>query len=169
MAARDALIRDVVTISPTTKIEDALALISDHGIRAVPVVDAKKKYHGLFGLPALLDELLPVAARIEGGLHDLGFVTGGAGGAAKRIRKLAPKSVKTVLHPVNENAVLSPDIPMLEVIRRLHEFGSPLPVVDEKGVFLGLVSEQSCLNRLKDVLKDVEKEEAEEEKKKKKK
>jgi CBS-domain-containing membrane protein len=159
MSCKDALIKNVVIIAPDVIVADALDIISQHAIRAVPVVDSDANYSGMFGLHSLMDDLLPTAARMEGGLSDLSFLEGGAPSAAKRIRKLAPQAVKTVIQTPEPESILTPDVPMLEAIRRLYKFGSPLPVVDENGKFIGLVSEQSCLNYLAAVLKEVEEEE----------
>ncbi|MFA7276517.1 MAG: CBS domain-containing protein [Pseudobdellovibrionaceae bacterium] len=160
MACREALIPNVVTARPDMTVEETLEIISQNGIRSVPVVDNHGKFLGMFGLHALMDDLLPTAARVEGGITDLGFVIGGAPGAAKRIRKLAPQSVAhhVVVNP--SEAILSPDLSMLETIRRISKHGSPLPVVGDDGEFVGLVSEQSCLSYLHRVLDDVEAEES---------
>lgn len=160
MACKNALIQNVITVRTETSVEEALALISQHSIRSVPVVDDQGKFVGMFGLHALMDDLLPTAARMEGGVTDLGFVIGGAPGAAKRIRKLAPQPVGGFVVGKDGDGVLSPDLSMLETIRRLSHYGSPLPVVDEQGVFLGLVSEQSCLTYLHIVLDEVEADES---------
>lgn len=159
MSCKDALVKKVILISPDINVADAIAIISEHAIRAVPVVDNDANYYGMFGLHSLMDDLLPIAARMEGGITDLSFVEGGAPGAAKRIRKLSPHPVKTVIHAPDGRSLLTPDIPILEVIRRLSQFGSPLPVVDENKKFLGIVTEQSCLEHLARVLRQVEEEE----------
>lgn len=159
MSCKEALIKNAITLPPDATVDDALRLINDREIRTIPVVDADNRFVGMFGLHCLMEDLLPMAARMEGGITDLGFVEGGAPGAAKRIRKLAPLPLKGLVEKTDKSAVLSPDLPMLEVIRRLAEFGSPLPVVDDNHSFIGLVSEQSCLSFLNNVLKDVEAEE----------
>lgn len=160
MSCRDALVRNTITLPPDATVEDALRIIHEKEIRTIPVVDANNIFLGMFGLHCLMEDLLPIAARMEDGITDLGFVEGGAPGAAKRIRKLAPRALRTVLDDIPAESILSPDIPMLEIIRRLAEYGSPLPVVDEDRKFIGLVSEQSCIARLKEVLKTVEAEES---------
>lgn len=159
MSCMDALIPNVITISTKTTVDEAIRLIIECEIRAVPVLDNHKKFVGLFGLHSLMDDLLPVAARLEDGIEDLGFVIDGAPGAAKRIRKLGPQPAVDHVDPLDEHILLTPDIHMLEVIRRLSKYGSPLPVVGHDGTFVGLVSDQSCLSHLRSVLQNVEAEE----------
>jgi CBS-domain-containing membrane protein len=162
MSCKAAMIKKIIIVDPDLTVAEALCIIGEHAIRSVPVVDKDANYYGMFGLHSLMDDLLPTAARMEGGITNLSFLEGGAPGAAKRIRKLAPQAVRTIIQPVEDESILSPDLPMLEAIRRLSVYGSPLPVLDENKKFLGLVSEQSCLNELTNVLKDVEREEQEE-------
>lgn len=159
MSCKQALVKDVVLIKPDVTISDALKIIGDHEIRAVPVVDNDANYYGMFSIHSLMDDLLPVAARIAGGLSDLSFLEGGGPGAAKRIRKLAPMPVRAVIQRQGDESNLHPDLPLLETIRRLYEYGSPLPVLDQHNKFIGIVSEQSCLNFLMSMLADIEKEE----------
>lgn len=159
MSCMDALIPNVITITTKATVDEAIRLIVECEIRAVPILDDNKKFLGLFGLHSLMDDLLPVAARLEDGVEDLGFVVDGAPGAAKRIRKLGPQLAIKHVEELDAHKVLTPDVHMLEAIRRLSKYGSPLPVVDQDGKFVGLVSEQSCLSHLRNVLQVVEAEE----------
>ena len=40
MKALDAMVRDVVTVSPDAKAKEAIKLLAEHDISALPVVDA---------------------------------------------------------------------------------------------------------------------------------
>jgi len=161
MSSQEALIPNAISLSPEQSIKEALKVLEEHHIRTAPVVDAQGKVVGMFGLHCLMEDLLPMAAQIEDGLDDLDFLVGGSPGAAKKIRKLGPKLVKDHMYGDMEHILLYPDTPMLEVIRRLSKFGSPLPVVEEEThKYIGVVSEQSCLRRLHELLKDIEAEES---------
>lgn len=160
MSAKDALIENPITLTPHMAIQDVLKIFEDHHIRMAPVLDDQNNLVGVFGFHHLMQDLLPMAAQIEDGLEDLDFVIGGAPAAAKRIRKLGPKPVSEHMDRDIEKLLLNPDTPLLEVIRCITRYGSPLPVVEDGGrKFVGLVSEQSCLHRLHEILKDVEIEE----------
>lgn len=162
MSAFEALIPNSISLSPDQTVKEALATLEERHIRKCPVVDADGHVVGMFGLHCLMEDLLPMAAQIEDGLEDLDFLVGGAPGAAKKIRKLGPQLVKQHMNCCTniEERLLLPDTPLLEVIRRLSKYGSPLPVIDSKTKkFIGLVSEQSCLHRLHDILAEIEHEE----------
>ncbi|MDD3020291.1 MAG: CBS domain-containing protein [Alphaproteobacteria bacterium] len=160
MACTEAFIPNFVKLDPNQSVKDALKILEDNHIRVAPVIDANGDIVGMFGLHSLMEDLLPLAAQIEDGLEDLDFIVGGAPGAAKKIRKIGPKPVRDHMQKDIEDLLLTPETPLLEVIRCLTRYGSPLPVVEEgTRKFVGLVSEQSCLHCLHQVLLEVEKEE----------
>ena len=160
MSCKEALIPNSIQFSPEQSVKDALRILEEHHIRLAPVVDTNGNLVGMFGLHSLMEDLLPMAAQIEDGLTDLDFMIGGAPGAAKKIRKIGPKLVKDHMDKEIAEIVLNPETPILEVIRMLTRNGSPLPVVEEDSMkYVGVVSEQSCLHRLHEILEEVEKEE----------
>ncbi len=161
MSCTQALIPDFIKLSPDQSVKDALRILEDNHIRVAPVIDTNGDIVGMFGLHSLMEDLLPMAAQIEDGLEDLDFIVGGAPGAAKKIRKIGPKPVRDHMQTDIDELLLTADTPILEVIRCLTRYGSPLPVVAEEGSrkFVGLVSEQSCLHCLHEILLEVEKEE----------
>lgn len=160
MSASEALIPNPIHLTPDQSVKSALETLQAGHFRTAPVVDENGKVVGMFGLGCLMEDLLPMAAQIEDGLMDLDFLVGGSPGAAKKIRKIGPQLVRNHMNREIENFLLCPETPMLEVMRRLHKFGSPLPVIDEKThKYVGLVSEQSCLYRLHEILAEIEHEE----------
>ncbi|HRK97350.1 MAG: CBS domain-containing protein [Alphaproteobacteria bacterium] len=160
MSCKDALIPNSIQLSPDQCVKDALLILEDNHIRVAPVIDSQGYIVGMFGLHSLMEDLLPMAAQIEDGLEDLDFIVGGAPGAAKKIRKIGPQLLRKHMDNDIEDLILYPETPLLEVIRRLTRNGSPLPVIDKKSKkFVGLVSEQSCLHRLHEILLEIEKEE----------
>lgn len=164
MPCIEALVPNPVTIREDETVLEALARLEQNCVRIAPVIDSAGRVIGMFGLHSLMEDLLPVAAQIKGGLEDLDFIVGGSPSAAKKIRKIGPHMVKDHMETGDITACfLYPDTEMLETIRTLTRRGSPLPVVERKThKFIGLVSEQSCLTRLHVVLQEIEKEEAEE-------
>jgi len=160
MSCKEALIPTSIHIAPDQTVKEALHLLEENHIRTAPVVNSAGKLVGMFGLHSLMEDLLPMAAQIKDGLTDLDFIVGGAPGAAKKIRKVGPKLVKDHMATDVSEIVLNPETPLLEVIRMLTRHGSPLPVVEEGSMkYVGIVSEQSCLHRLHEILAEVEKEE----------
>lgn len=160
MSCKDALVEKSVHIAPDQTVKEALHILEENHIRIAPVIDKNNHLVGMFGLHSLMEDLLPMAAQIEDGLVDLDFMVGGAPSAAKKIRKIGPQLVRNHMDKDLDDILLHPDTPILEVIRHLTKYGSPLPVVEENSYkFVGLVSEQSCLHRLHEILLEVEAEE----------
>lgn len=158
MACADALIENPTVLHPDMTVEEALTLLEEQQIRCAPVVDSNQSLVGMFGLHSLMEDMLPTAARITDGVEDLDFVMGAGPGAAKRMRKLFPRPLRD--HMDSDYQTLRIDTSMLEVIRRVVKYGSPIAVVDTDGKkFLGLVSEQSCLHRMHEVLIELDEEE----------
>ena len=160
MSCIGALIKNPVVLSPDMTVHDALTKLDAHQIRCAPVVDANNHLVGMFGLHSLMEDLLPTAARIDMGVENLDFAVGAAPGAAKRMRKVAPNLLNT--HMDKDFQTLSRDTSTLEAIRRLVKYGSPLAVIENDGkTFAGIVSEQSLLRMMYEILQDVEIEEKE--------
>lgn len=56
---RDAMVRDYVAIRPDQPIAEALALMSSRGLRALPVVDGDRRFHGTISENKLLGLVMP--------------------------------------------------------------------------------------------------------------
>ena len=75
-------------------------------------------------------------------------------GVAKRLEKVQDQVVADVMQ--TDCVVAHPDTPTWELIRLMIRHGSPIPVVeDETGKLEGLVSSQSMLKELQNVLEDI--------------
>jgi len=48
MRAIDVMVRDVVTVRPDTDVAEAIKLLSEHDVSALPVVDAVGNLVGIF-------------------------------------------------------------------------------------------------------------------------
>lgn len=146
MSCEGAMITKVVSLTPDQTVEEATALLKKKVIRAAPVLDGEGRLLGMFSFRYILSNLLPVSVTMDDGLQNLDFVIGAAPGIAKRLRRLKPQTVGEVLD--RKTVVLSPHVPIWEAIRLLVRYGSPLPVIDADGVFLGLVTEQSAIEEM---------------------
>jgi len=141
-------------------VEDALRVFKDKDIRNIPVVDDKGIFKGLFGLTELMINLLPKSATMEDGLDSLNFIGDAAPGIAKRLRKLHATPVAELMN--KEAVVIHPDTSTIEALLILAKKGSPVVVVEEEtGKFLGVVSRQTLLKNLYEILEEVERNEQE--------
>lgn len=134
----------VITVSPDSTVEDALHLLDDKQVRAVPVVGEDGIYQGMFSLHEVIKCLVP--SYLEN--QTLDFATGVSGILASRLHAIFPTRVGDHVakdsHMKMHSATHS-----WEALRMLTKYGSPLPIVDEEtGVLKGLISEQSAVEAL---------------------
>lgn len=61
ITARDCMVTEVITISPSADVIDAVQLLIKHHISGVPVVDSKGKYLGVFSEKCSMHVLLDAA------------------------------------------------------------------------------------------------------------
>ena len=154
MPCETAIIEQVYTVTPEMNVEDALAYIHEKNVRALPVINSEGKLVGMFSLEALLKSLLPVSVTMEEGLQKLGFVVGAGPGIAKRLKKTKLQKVEDVMQ--QDVIVVHPTTVLWEVIRLMVKYGSPIPVVEEDGKLLGIISEQSAMTDLEKILEELE-------------
>ena len=146
----DAMIKDVLTVTPDTTVHDALAIFEKNDIRSVPVVSKDGNLLGLFGLKHVLLSLLPKSVTMEGGLTKLDFVVGAAPGIAKRLGKIQSEPIENFMEKNPD--VLQEDTPTWEALRVIALYGSPIPIVKENsGEFIGMISRQSLLKQLETI------------------
>ena len=160
MPGESAMVTTVHTVRPDMNVAEALEYLQKHNIRSAPVVDDQNHMVGSLSLSVLLKSLLPVSVTMDEGLQKLDFLIGAGPGIAKRLRKVKLQTVADVMR--TDPVVLHVSTPIWEVIRLLVKYGSPLPVIEEgTNTLLGIVSEQSCIEDLHNILKEVEEEERE--------
>jgi len=152
MFCRDALVPEVVSARPDETIADAIALLQQHGIRTLPIVDDQRVPIGCFSFSDLLGQLLPRAITLEHhGLEDtnlrLDYLVDAEEKVARHLAELLPVKLADVMGP--HQHVVHPETPLWEGIRQLFRHGSPIPVVDKaSGELLGLISVQSVMTEL---------------------
>ena len=154
----NAMVKDVATIQPEQTVEDALRVFKDKDIRNVPIVDEDGIFKGLFGLQQVMLNLLPKSATMEDGLESLNFIVDAAPGIAKRLRKIHATPVADLMN--KDAAFIHPDTSTIEALLILAKKGSPVVVVEEEThKFLGVVSRQTLLKNLYEILEEVERNE----------
>ncbi|MCB1539072.1 MAG: CBS domain-containing protein [Rhodospirillales bacterium] len=158
MPCSAALIKAPVCVKEDVTVKDAMALMSGHGLRTLPVMDGHGRFVGMFGLNVLLDNLLPVSVRMQDGLERLDFLEGASPGVAKRLLKLEKKRVSELMISVADLPTIHAETAIWEGIRMMVVHGSPLAAVDpQTGLFQGLLSEQSVIANLEHVIEEMEK------------
>lgn len=150
----DAMIKEVLTLKPDQTVAEAMDIYKEAGIRSLPVVDDKGKLVGLMGLRHVLLNLLPKSVTMEDGVRRLDFIMDAAPGIAKRYRKSLPLKVEELMD--KNPTVVERDTSMWEAVRVMALHGSPLPIIDDKGIFVGMISRQTLLEELKNLLEEMD-------------
>ena len=155
MPCSDAMVKDTITIKPSTTVQQALEMFKEHDVRNFPVVDDNGKLLGIFGLRNILLKLLPVSVTMEDGLQNLDFVMGSSPGIAKRLRKLYPTAVEDSIE--KNNRILDAETSTWEVVRVMALHGSPVALVNEaNGDYVGMISHQSLLSDMRRLMEEAD-------------
>jgi len=149
MTARTVMLPEPVTIPDTANLAQALDVLFRHRIKAVPVIDATRRYRGLFGMHGLVRHLLPRAATLDDGasLTDLTFVHDTLETVKERLNGALNDPVLRFVD--RDLQPMSPDESLLETLLLLHRHRHTLPVVDPaSGRLLGVVTYWGIFSRL---------------------
>ncbi len=135
--AKDVMSRDVVTIDAKDSAHDALQLMAENSVAALPVVDRQSRCVGFVST----SDFVEVTRDMDAGLSELENADQALWGAyLERLGdNIAHQSVTELM---SESVVsVGPDAPLFEVASRmLREHVHRLPVVDGNDRLLGIVS-----------------------------
>ena len=132
-------------LNKTQSVGEALDILRRHGATALPVVDAKGHYLGVFGLKELIALVLPRAVRLGDDLGELGFVSDSLDDLRGRLAALARDNVGK--HMAAHRSV-RPETPLVEALLLLYRGDSYLPVVDGSGKLAGIVTAADAMARV---------------------
>jgi len=146
---RDIMDSDPATVSPDAPVEQIVAVLRDHGIPGVPVVDGDGR---CVGIVTEADLVLPDD---QGDLHLPHYINlfGGTvfleplGRYEQRLRKAFASTAADMM--TREPDTVAPDATAKEAARLIHDTGhNRLPVVDEDGRLVGVVTRLDVLGAL---------------------
>lgn len=139
MKAKDIMSRQVITVTAETTVRDIAGLLSGHGIRAVPVVDGRRRVIGIVAEGDLVGRLrrLRVAQPLDLLAGALGLPA--ARELEEQIGKIAAASAADIMTQrvitVAEDAELS-EVANLLLEHRINQ----VPVLDRRGELAGIIS-----------------------------
>ena len=143
MLVFEVMTKDPVTVRPGTSIKDALALLSDNHVTALPVATSDGKIRGVVSEADLIRELLPAIR------------------APMRFRRLTiggePTVVEDVMspHPVT----VHPETDLAEAVELLTSTTvKSVPVVDRQGYLKGVLSRSDIVRLLARADDDIQRE-----------
>jgi CBS domain-containing protein len=146
---RDIMDSSPATVHPGTPVEQVVALLRDHEVPGVPVVDADGR---CVGIVSEADLVLPDD---QGDLHIPHYINlfGGTvfleplGRFEQRLRKAFASTAADMM--TRDPDSVAPDTTVKEAARLIHESGhNRLPVVDEDGRLAGVVTRLDVLGAL---------------------
>lgn len=160
MLIKDVMTKQVIALRPSDTVLEAIAVFSTNRISGAPVVDSEKRVVGI------LTEM-DVLRRLEIGSIEINYqpVKGGGKALASRPQeKLRLKSIPEALGNIGGLTVskvmtspvvtVFPDDPVGEIFTLLvHKKIRRLPVVDRKGVLVGIVSRKDLIRMLRAMAK----------------
>jgi CBS domain-containing membrane protein len=132
---------DAVTIEPGMPLADAWRQMRRHRLHALPVLDRARRVVGIvtqgdFLHHAGLDDYQTLGERVRA---LVGHVLGSRGDRPERVAEIMNTHVRTVRR----------DEPIAELVALMSNSGlHPIPVVDEAGLFVGIVSQSDLLAAL---------------------
>ncbi len=146
MPCHSAIVQNITTIAPDTKVEEAIAIFKKKKINFLPVIDENNILCGYFSAAILLKNILPVPVDMGGGVQ-IDLTVGAAPGIAKRLKKVQTLPIETFMN--TKPRTVSGETPTWEGVRMLAEHGAPLFVTEEdSGKLMGMMTEQSAIEEL---------------------
>lgn len=154
MPCKDAIIKDIVTVSEDRTVADAMEMFRANNIRALPVVDGKGRFLGIFNVEDLLARLLPAPLDFEEnrGLDlRLDAFIGAGPDLSRHLSAILPLKVSEIMS--SNIPHVYPETSLWEGIRCLvRHHGRPVPVLQEgTNALAGLISSQSIIQTLLEV------------------
>jgi CBS domain-containing protein len=141
MKVADVMTKEVVTAGLTTPYKSVVEMLIEHAISAVPVVDEHGRLVGLVSEADLVDKEAygDRPRRLATVLHDAVF-----GPSSEVVRRAAALTASGLMS--ERPATARPGEDVAKVARRMLELRlKRLPVVDEKGGLIGIVSRRDLL------------------------
>jgi CBS domain-containing protein len=142
----DIMRRDTHVVSPDTPVHEVLRIIDDNDIQRVAVVDAEGHLLGLISDRTLLSAFSEKAPGIWEALSRLSPFSGKPKHAGNVREKMGDQPAKAVMK--TDLITIREDTGIDEAIGLMTEHAiKRLPVVDDKGIFRGMISREALLKQ----------------------
>lgn len=135
-----------LTLPADAPVRTVLQAMFDKRTNHIPLVDAGGRYVGLASLAVALEKVVPASATAEHGLDDLAFVGDGLTMLQEHYGDLLAQSAEILIDP--DAQALAITTPLMEAALLLSRASAPLPVLDELGSLVGMLSQRTLLQFL---------------------
>lgn len=146
MKVEDIMTREVIFVSPETKVTEIARIIHEHNFNGLPVVNEEKKVVGMITEMDLLTNdsfgmHIPSFAKLISDFNVLKMVKGED---KRNLESIVNADVKSIM---NENFIsVSPDTPLTDLISIFNEQKvNPIPVVDDKKALQGIIARSDII------------------------
>lgn len=144
--AADIMTREVITVSPTTSVQELAKLLAAHGISGAPVVDGSGAILGVVTESDLIDQNKKVHIPTVVSILDSFFFLENPDKMEQEMRKIAGSTVADIYS--SPARTVSPDTPVDEIATIMAEKGiHTLPVV-ENGRLLGIIGKKDIIRSI---------------------
>jgi CBS domain-containing protein len=134
-------------LADTDTVRRATALMLEHRVCDLPVVDSAGTLLGMFRLDRLLAVMLPKAALMDYGMPDLAFAMETVGQLRERLAEVEDRPVREFV--VKPEHVAHPQTSPLEIVLLLYKGANAIPVVEAGGSRLvGMITPRDLLTTL---------------------
>jgi len=133
--------KEVITISPGTKVTEVARILFEHNFNGLPVVDGEKKVLGMVTESDLLadDSIgihIPSFARLLADFNVLKMVKGEE---KKNLEAIVNATAESIMN--TDCARAKPETSITELMKLFNEkHVNPVPVIDESGILQGIVA-----------------------------
>jgi CBS domain-containing protein len=147
MRAIDVMVRDVVTVHPDTEVAEAVKLLAEHDVSALPVVDGDGK---LLGILSEADLMRRVEIGTEKRRRWWQEAVTGAGTLAEEFAKSHGKKVGEIM--TSEVVAVSEETPLSEIATLFERKRIKRVPVTKDGKLVGVVSRSNLIQALASVV-----------------
>jgi CBS-domain-containing membrane protein len=134
------------TLAKGDSIAEAIVKLQQYALPALPVVDAKGHFLGIFGHREVIGLVLPRAARAGDALQDLSFVGDTVDELRKRLGSVLTEQVGRYMAP---HRTVRPETSLVEALLLLYRGDAVLAVCDPAGILVGFATAADAANCLK--------------------
>jgi len=154
MTCREIMNPDPPVVFAEETVGRALEVLLETRYLAVPVVDRKRRYLGLFARSRLFGMMLPSIVSLEDVLPKIAQLTDLAY-LSDNLEDLRERFAKLREHPIGNYVdatapTLRPDSPLMEAILLVYRTRNFVPVIDGDGFLIGMVSTWDVLAMLRE-------------------
>ncbi len=133
------------TLAKSDSVSEAIAKLQQHDLPALPVVDGKGHFLGVFGHREAIGLVLPRAARAGDAIQDLSFVGDNIDELKSRLGAVLKEQVGRYMAP---HRTVRPETSLVEALLLLYRGDSVLPICDPAGTLVGFATAADALQCL---------------------